>query len=270
MRLMLVAALALSLPACTFVHMAPSAGKVKVLASAPSCEKRGEAEVSVRHKVGFYERSEAQVRDELETLRRQLARAHQPLDVVNEVAEVVETLEEELAEPIVRQAPKKPVRKTKGPLHLGEKVHLRSIDQDGVVTGITEADIEVQVGMLRIRARRSDIIRKGETEEDPPELQKDRTKPGKTILPRTHESPGFELDMRGQRVDAGLATLQGDLEKAFLAGLPFVRIIHGKGTGRLRESVREALRLSPFVDRYESGGDTEGGAGVTVAFIKQN
>ena len=210
------------------------------------------------------------VRDELETLRRQLARAHQPLDVVNEVAEVVETLEEELAEPIVRQAPKKPVRKTKGPLHLGEKVHLRSIDQDGVVTGITEADIEVQVGMLRIRARRSDIIRKGETEEDPPELQKDRTKPGKTILPRTHESPGFELDMRGQRVDEGLDTLQGYLEKAFLAGLPFVRIIHGKGTGRLRESVREALRLSPFVDRYESGGDTEGGAGVTVAFIKQN
>jgi hypothetical protein len=43
---------------------------VKVLASAPSCEKRGEAEVSVRHKVGFYERSEAQVRDELETLAR--------------------------------------------------------------------------------------------------------------------------------------------------------------------------------------------------------
>ena len=70
MRLMLVAALALFLPACTFVHMAPSAGKVKVLASAPSCDKRGEAEVSVRHKVGFYERSEAQVRDELETLAR--------------------------------------------------------------------------------------------------------------------------------------------------------------------------------------------------------
>ena len=70
MRLMLAAALALSLPACTFVHMAPSATKVKVLASAPSCEKRGEAEVSVRHKVGFYERSEAQVRDELETLAR--------------------------------------------------------------------------------------------------------------------------------------------------------------------------------------------------------
>ena len=70
MRLMLIAALAISLPACTFVEMAPKASTVKVLATAPACEKRGEAEVSVRHKVGFYERSEAQVRDELETLAR--------------------------------------------------------------------------------------------------------------------------------------------------------------------------------------------------------
>ena len=70
MRSILLMGCLLSMPACTFVHMAPSAGKVKVLASAPSCEKRGEAEVSVRHKVGFYERSDAQVRDELETLAR--------------------------------------------------------------------------------------------------------------------------------------------------------------------------------------------------------
>ena len=76
--------------------------------------------------------------------------------------------------------------------------------------------------------------------------------------------------MRDQRVDEGLDTLQGYLEKSLPGWIALVRIIHGKGTGRLRESVREALRLSPFVDRYESGGDTEGGAGVTVAFIKQN
>lgn len=70
MRSILLLGCAFSMSACTFVHMEPSATRVKVLASAPSCEKRGEAEVSVRHKVGFYERSEAQVRDELETLAR--------------------------------------------------------------------------------------------------------------------------------------------------------------------------------------------------------
>ena len=58
------------LPACTFVHMAPGAKQVRVLTSAPSCEKRGEVAVSVRDTVGFYERSESQVRDELETLAR--------------------------------------------------------------------------------------------------------------------------------------------------------------------------------------------------------
>ena len=65
------AALLAGLSGCTFVHMAPGASKVKVLAAAPtSCEKRGEVEVSVKDRLGPYTRSEPQVRDELETLAR--------------------------------------------------------------------------------------------------------------------------------------------------------------------------------------------------------
>jgi DNA mismatch repair protein MutS2 len=60
------------------------------------------------------------------------------------------------------------------------------------------------------------------------------------------------------------------LEKAYLAGLPYVRIIHGKGTGRLRESVREALGSNPHVARYESGSQAEGGDGVTIGHLKGN
>ncbi len=48
-------------------------------------------------------------------------------------------------------------------------------------------------------------------------------------------------------------------------GLPFVRIIHGKGTGRLRQVIREQLDQSPHVKNWESGGEKEGGDGVTVA-----
>jgi hypothetical protein len=60
-----------ALSGCTFVHMAPGASKVNVLAAAPTgCEKRGEVDVSVKDRLGPYERSEAQVRDELETLAR--------------------------------------------------------------------------------------------------------------------------------------------------------------------------------------------------------
>ena len=209
------------------------------------------------------------LREEMESLRRQLAKARQPLKVVDEVEEIVEILEEKVSEPIVRKEPKKPVRKPKGPLRLGEKVHLRSIDQDGVVTAIGEEEVEVQIGMLRIRARLSDVIRKGESEEAPePKIEKQ--KKGKITLPKTVDSPGVELDIRGHRVDEGLDVLDRYLEKAYLAGLPFVRIIHGKGTGRLRESVRQELGNNPHVTRFESGEQSEGGEGVTVAHLKGN
>jgi DNA mismatch repair protein MutS2 len=74
----------------------------------------------------------------------------------------------------------------------------------------------------------------------------------------------MELDLRGQRVEEGLVNLESYLDTAFLAELPYVRIIHGKGTGRLREAVRKALRQNSHVQSWEEGKDGEGGAGVTV------
>jgi DNA mismatch repair protein MutS2 len=75
----------------------------------------------------------------------------------------------------------------------------------------------------------------------------------------------MELDLRGQRAEDALELLDRYLEKAGLAGLPFVRIIHGKGTGKLRQEVRSALRNYPQVESFEQGGEKEGGEGVTVA-----
>lgn len=210
----------------------------------------------------------SKLREELEGLRHQLAKARQPLDVINVVEEVIEELEEEIAEPIVRKTPKKQLRKPKGPLRLGEKVHLKSIDQDGVVTSIGEDEVEVQIGMLRIRARISDVMRKGETETDTP-VKQDKQKQSRIILPDAQASPGMELDMRGQRVDEGLDILDRYIERAYLSGLPFVRIIHGKGTGRLRDSVREALGNNSHVDHFERGEQSEGGEGVTVVHLKR-
>jgi Domain of unknown function (DUF4156) len=71
LRIALAAALVALLPACTFVHMAPGAAAVKVLAAAPTgCQQRGEVEVSVKDSVLFYERNHLRVREELETLAR--------------------------------------------------------------------------------------------------------------------------------------------------------------------------------------------------------
>jgi DNA mismatch repair protein MutS2 len=72
------------------------------------------------------------------------------------------------------------------------------------------------------------------------------------------------LDLRGQQVDEALENLGFYLDKAFLARMPWVRIIHGMGTGKLRSAVRKALKSHPQVDHYERGKEGEGGDGVTV------
>lgn len=207
------------------------------------------------------------LQDEIESLRNKLAKARQPLDIVDEVKEVASVLVEEVAEPILRKAPARQVRSPKGPLRLGEKVHLRSIDQDGILTGIGDDELEVQVGVLRVRARRSDVVRKAEFVEETQEKKTSAPKSGIT-LSVIQNSPGVELDIRGQRVDEGLDALERYIERAYLVGLPFVRIIHGKGTGRLRDSVRTALTGNPHIRSFESGEQSEGGEGVTVVHLK--
>jgi DNA mismatch repair protein MutS2 len=77
-------------------------------------------------------------------------------------------------------------------------------------------------------------------------------------------APRLELDLRGLRAEEALRELEKHLEAAYLSGLPFTRIIHGKGTGSLRKAVRDALRGNPVVSSAESGQEGEGGDGVTV------
>ena len=82
-------------------------------------------------------------------------------------------------------------------------------------------------------------------------------------------NPGMELDLRGQTVDEMLIELDRYLDTAYLAGLPFVRIIHGKGTGALRQAVRDELRGHSLVSEFRAGDQSEGGEGVTVAKLVQ-
>ena len=75
----------------------------------------------------------------------------------------------------------------------------------------------------------------------------------------------MELHLRGMRADEALDQLDKYLDSAYAAGLPFARIVHGKGTGTLRQLVRQALSASPLVTRWENAMDNEGGDGVTIA-----
>jgi DNA mismatch repair protein MutS2 len=216
----------------------------------------------------------AELRAELRRLRREMRKLRQPVEALEEIEAQAAELEDAVEQPVERRAPE--VSAAEGPIRLGSKVYLRSLGAEGVVTALGEEDAEVQVGVLRVRARLTELSRRGDA--DDPSSATRHSAPATPHLPSAprhspsaihhSSSPGIELDLRGKRADDALDALDRYLERAYLAGLPWVRIIHGKGTGRLRDVVREALRGHPHVASFEGGKPAEGGEGVTVAKLR--
>jgi DNA mismatch repair protein MutS2 len=208
------------------------------------------------------------LRDEADQLRRRLAAAAQPLQVVEQIEDDLDELQEQTAEPVARVLPAPPPR---APLqfHLGQRVLLPALQTTGVVTELGGEQVEVQIGRLRVRARLKELALPADSADGRSETPaRPRAAPTATRLVTVPEPPPFELDLRGMVVDEALEELERRLDAASYAGLPFVRIIHGKGTGRLRQAIREALRSNPYAATFQSGSDAEGGDGVTVVHLK--
>jgi len=209
------------------------------------------------------------LRAELEALRRELQRARQPLDALKSVQERLAELQENIEQPVVRREVEASALR---PLRPGDKVHLRSLKMDGVVTALGESEVEVQLGALRVRAKLSDVQRSGQVMQlDSASYSSSVRRPVSTEVKTRPEvfkpSPGMELDLRGQCAADALDALERYIDSAYLAGMPFVRIIHGKGTGKLREAVHQALKDMAYVKRFEPGQEKEGGDGVTIAHL---
>ncbi|HMB22299.1 MAG TPA: Smr/MutS family protein, partial [Anaerolineales bacterium] len=207
----------------------------------------------------------------IEALKSQLRKARQPLQALKEIEEKVEKIEEKVDAPVERRqtTDRGPASVVNRPLSLGERVFVGTLNAEGVITALGESDAEVQIGSLRVRARLADLVRKSQEASAAEGEKKEERKPesegsGRAAVSGT-KSPGIELNLRGKLVEEGLEELDRYLERAYSSGLLFVRIIHGKGTGKLREAVRNALKSSPYVASFEEPKDSEGGAGVTVA-----
>lgn len=202
----------------------------------------------------------AVLKQNIAALKQQLRKASQPLQAIKAVEEKLAAIEEKIETPVERKSNQPPVISNQS-LKLGERVTVSTLKADGIVTAIGESDAEVQIGSIRLRAKLSDLERRQFVPIVQPEIKPEVVSSKSSFTP----SPGMEVSLRGKMVEDGLDELEQYLEKAYAAGLPFVRIVHGKGTGKLREAVREHLKKHPYISSFEEARDNEGGAGVTIA-----
>jgi DNA mismatch repair protein MutS2 len=149
------------------------------------------------------------------------------------------------------------------PIVAGDRLWLRDIGQPAEALGPPNADgeLEVRLGAFHATVKVSDI------EEVEKEEGLTGQGPGVTDVSGVSSlmapvSP--ELEVRGMRVDEAMLLIDQRLDDAFRAGLPQIRIVHGKGTGTLRRAIREALSRHPLVKSLATPPPKEGGEGVTV------
>ncbi|MEW5717378.1 MAG: endonuclease MutS2 [Chloroflexota bacterium] len=212
------------------------------------------------------ERAHEEAQAEIQLAREELNRLRQEWRAVSLTRAFVEgeqtkldELAEQLPAPIKLQVPSPaPVPVAPGAVKPGDQVWVARLGQSGQVLALDAGGAEVQVGNFRVRVKIEELGEKVAASETAQE------KIASTVALPDAESPGVEVSLRGMRADDALDTLEKYLDRAYLAGLPYVRVVHGKGTGTLRKLTRDLLRAHPLVASIREAAQHEGGDGVTV------
>ena len=165
---------------------------------------------------------------------------------------------------------KKPAnQKTVDPKKLkkGDSVKIISMNLKGIVNTLPDArgNLFVQCGIMRMQTNINDLVPVKEETITSPALQ--RTNTGKLKMSKSF-SVSSEINLLGCTVDEAIAKLDKYLDDAYLAHLPSVRVVHGKGTGALRNAVQSHLKRLKYVKEYRLGEYGEGDAGVTIVTFK--
>ncbi len=152
-------------------------------------------------------------------------------------------------------------------LHIGDSVKVLSMNLTGTVHSLPNAkgDLFVQMGILRSQVNIKDLVL---IEDAAPGSKKyAKTGAGKLKMSKS-ASVSTEINLIGKTVDEAIALLDKYLDDAYLAHLPSVRIVHGKGTGALRSAVQSHLKRQSYIKSFHLGEFGEGDAGVTIAEFK--
>lgn len=212
------------------------------------------------------EEGRRQAEEELEDFRREVAAMRRTLDrsQTEQARGEVQAVQEQLRE-MARRRSSRPRHIQGAPIRdiaPGDTVLVGSLGSSGRVLSVAGGSAEVQLGSLKSRVPLADL------QLQTPKLERTSQPVGRSqyrLEPR--DTPPLELDLRGQRAEEVREMLDRYVDDAYLSGMPMLRIIHGKGTGALRQVVREFLSKHPLVDSIQGGGSAQGGEGVTVASL---
>ncbi|MBO7340007.1 MAG: Smr/MutS family protein, partial [Lachnospiraceae bacterium] len=152
----------------------------------------------------------------------------------------------------------------------GDSVKIVSMNLKGTVSTLPDAkgNLFVQCGIMRMQTNVSDLVMiKEEDFNDPKPNRGQTTGIGKIKMSKSL-SVSPEINLLGKTVDEALTELDKYLDDAYLAHLPSVRIVHGKGTGALRNAVHSHLKKLRTIKEFRLGEFGEGDAGVTIATFK--
>lgn len=152
------------------------------------------------------------------------------------------------------------------PLKIGDTVRLADIDSEGVLIRLPDAKniCFVQVGTMKTKTRLENlrlIEKKRESKKQPAKISK-------SVESNFTRKSSMELDIRGMQGDEGVIEVDRFIDSCLISGISVVTIIHGKGTGALRNAVQQYLRRNPHVKSFRDGVYGEGEQGVTVAQLE--
>ncbi|SET78075.1 DNA mismatch repair protein MutS2 [Salinibacillus kushneri] len=177
---------------------------------------------------------------------------HELIDAKKQLSEAYVHLTEEQKDQTIEQ------KDDTKELEPGDEVKVKSLNQQGSIVEKTgDKDYQVQLGMMKVKAKRDNLLFVKR-----PEPVKEE-KPTTSVKGRSYHVK-TELDLRGKRYEDALQELEKYVDNALLAGYPRVSIIHGKGTGALRKGVQKFAERHPSITSQRLGGMSEGGSGVTV------
>jgi DNA mismatch repair protein MutS2 len=259
-------------------------------AAAAAREAAARAEEDARKLLARRERQVAAVEQEREAIWRRARRESEAMladlrrEVQREVAAArgarterapVEEIAERVAELAPVSAPEthhwrraRPTPPARPMLAVGARVGVPGLNARGTVRTLSAdgRDAEVEVGGMRVRVKAADLTAPGAVEEavevpDPAPVS--YTPQPAITVPTPSRSVPLELDLRGQRAAEAAEAVERYLDDAYLAGMPWVRIIHGHGTGAVRQAVRDLLARSSLVRHWAPAEPRQGGNGAT-------